>query len=295
MRGDDFVLRGDAGEVDGETGGELVEALVPFGPFVLAVRGEAAGGRAQNFIPDVLCLPEVQLDGQLDEVAGEGERAVEHLKGAGGHLQFDHGALHALVCDVAERGRFERDLVGFGESEEGTHLRDVNGIGLECAAEAGVDGEARGQGERRRLGQAGLREIVKQAGVILVDGGERVLDVPKGGVEDQLDDAALLVAEKRGEGVVDASILAIKQANDLREAGALHMLFRLRGEGLEGRGIGVGVGFYRSGNVLVAEVEHGKGEALLMAGNGAGDVGAAQRKAAAAGGVRCRTRCGGRR
>ncbi len=62
----------------------------------------------------------------------------------------------------------------------------IDGIALERAAQAGVDGEARGQSERGRLGQAGLRKIVQQAGVILVDGGERVLDVPERGVENEL-------------------------------------------------------------------------------------------------------------
>jgi hypothetical protein len=34
-------------------------------------------------------------------------------------VQLDHGALHAQVGDVAERGRVERDLVGLGHGEEG--------------------------------------------------------------------------------------------------------------------------------------------------------------------------------
>ena len=130
------------------------------------------------------------------------------------------------------------------------------------AAQAGVDGKARGQRERGRLGQAGLREIVQQAGVVLVDGGERVLDVPERGVEDELHDAALLVAEERGERVVGVAVEAVEQANHLGEVGALHVLGGLGGEGFEGRGVGFRVGFDRGGDVLVAKVKNGKGEAL---------------------------------
>ena len=94
-----------------------------------------------------------------------------------GHLQLNHGALHALVGDVGERGGVEGHLVGLGQREKRAQLRQIDGIVLEHAPQAGVDGEARGQRERGRLGQARLRKIVEQAGVVLVDGGERVLDV----------------------------------------------------------------------------------------------------------------------
>ena len=140
-------------------------------------------------------------------------------------------------------------------------MRLVDGIDLEHAAQAGVDGEAGGQRERGRLGQTRLREIVQQAGVVLVDGGERVLDVPERGVEDELHDAALLVAEERGERVVGVAVEAVEQANHLRKVGALHLAGGLGGKGFKGGGTGLVVGLDGGGNVLVAEVENGKREA----------------------------------
>ena len=59
--------------------------------------------------------------------------------------------------------------------------------------------------------------------MILVDGGERVLDVPQRGVEDELNDAALLVGEERGERVVDVAVIAIEEADDLGKIGAQHL------------------------------------------------------------------------
>ena len=66
---------------------------------------------------------------------------------------------------------------------------------------------------------------------------------------------------------------------------ALHLVGGLGGEGFKCRCIALGVGFDRGGDVLVAEVQNGEAESLLLAGDGAGDVSAAQRKAAAARGV----------
>ena len=94
-------------------------------------------------------------------------------------MQLDHGALHALVGNVGERCRLQRYLVGLGEREERAQLRLVDGVGLEGAAQTGVDGKTRGEGECRGLGQAGLGEIMEQAGVVLVDGGEGILDIPE--------------------------------------------------------------------------------------------------------------------
>ena len=98
------------------------------------------------------------------------------------------------------------------------------GSDFKRAAQAGIDGETGGQRERGRLGQAGLGKIVQQAGVILVDGGERVLDVPERGVEDELHDAALLVCEERSERVVGLAVVSVEQANDLGKFRALHVV-----------------------------------------------------------------------
>ena len=94
-------------------------------------------------------------------------------------MQLDHGALHALIGDVGEVRRFKRDLIGLGEGEVRAELGLIDGRGLKDAAKAGVDGKAGGESKRGRLGQTRLREVMEQAGVVLVDGGERALDVPK--------------------------------------------------------------------------------------------------------------------
>ena len=117
---------------------------------------------------------------------------------------------------------------------------------------------------------------MEQAGVVLVDGGEGVLDVPEGGVENEVDDTPLLVGEERSERVVNVAVVAIEKADDAWEVSALHLVGGLPGEIFKACGVGIRVGLDGGGDVLVAEVEDGKGEGLIVAGNGAGDVGAAE-------------------
>ena len=62
------------------------------------------------------------------------------------------------------------NLVGLGEGKKIAHLREIDGLGLKRAAQTGVDGEPGSECERGRLRQSRLRKIVKQAGVILVNG-----------------------------------------------------------------------------------------------------------------------------
>ena len=104
-------------------------------------------------------------------------------------------------------------------------------------------------------------------------------------VQDQLHDAPLLVGEERGQRVVHVAVKAVQQADHLGEVGALNALGGLRGKGLEGGRILRLVGFDRGGDVLIAKVQHGKGEALLLAGDGADDLHPAQGEPSATGAV----------
>ena len=72
-------------------------------------------------------------------------------------------------------------------------MRQIDGIVLERAPQPGIDGEACGQRERRRLGQSRLRKVMEKAGVVLIDRGHRILDVPERRVENELHNAPLLV------------------------------------------------------------------------------------------------------
>jgi len=173
-------------------------------------------------------------------------------------LQVHHGALHAQVGDVRERGGLERHQIGLGQREISAQLRHIDRIHFERAPQAGIDGEASSKSERRRLGQACLRQIMQQAGVVLVNSRERVLDVRERGVEDEPHNAPLLVGEERGDRVVGVAVEAVERANHLREVGALHLAGCIGGKGFESRSIGSAVALYRRGDVLVAEVEHRK-------------------------------------
>ena len=48
-----------------------------------------------------------------------------------------------------------------------------------------------------------------------------------------LHNAPLLVGKERGERIVHVAVVAVEQANHLGEVGALHVLRRLLGKGLE--------------------------------------------------------------
>src|SRR6202021_1052913 len=136
---------------------------------------------------------------------------------------------------VGKRSRLEWNLIRRGHREQRPHLRPIDGIAFERATQAGVDRKACGESERRRLGQSRLGKKVAQAGVILVNRGERVLNVPQSRGENKSNDAALLVTEKRSYRVVGVAVEPVDQSNDLGEVGALHMVRGFDGESLKGR------------------------------------------------------------
>ncbi len=76
----------------------------------------------KEVVPDILCLPEVDLEGHVAEGFGEGEGHVEG--GLGGQVvgrgcfEADHGALHALSGGVGELGGVEGHVVTEGSGEE---------------------------------------------------------------------------------------------------------------------------------------------------------------------------------
>ena len=59
-------------------------------------------------------------------------------------------------------------------------LGGVEGLCLDGAAQAGVDGEVGGDSEGRRRGHAGFGEKVEQRGVVLVDLAQRVFHLGQG-------------------------------------------------------------------------------------------------------------------
>jgi hypothetical protein len=95
----------------------------------------------------------------------------------GGGFEANHGAFHTLVGGVAEEVVVEGDVIDFGAVEEASDLGGVEGLGFEGAAEAGVDGEAGGEGEGGRGSDVGVAEEVEQGGVLVVDADERAFDL----------------------------------------------------------------------------------------------------------------------
>ena len=155
-------------------------------------------------------MPEVDFHGEGAEGFGDGEGFVKDgdvLRGLllGGGFEANHGAFHTLVGGVAEEVVVEGDVIDLGAAEETSDLGGVEGIGFEGAAEAGVDGEASGEGEGWGRGDVGIGEEVEQGSVLVVDANERAFNFGEGLVEDALQDAVLLVGEERGEGVEGAS------------------------------------------------------------------------------------------
>ena len=179
---------------------EFFEVVFPLGGPVVVVAA------AEEVVPDVLGLPEVYFEGHGVEGVGDGERGGEGAGGVSGSpaaaaSRRDHGALHALAGGEAEERGVEGDLVGGGAGEEGFDLVGVEGVGLDGAAEAGVDGEAGGEASAGGAAMPDLGEEVQEGGVVLVDLAEGVFHLGEGLVEDGVEDAVLLVGEERGEGV----------------------------------------------------------------------------------------------
>jgi len=114
--------------------------------------------------------------------------------------------------------------------------------------------------------------------VILVNGGERVLDARKSRAENYLHNAPLFVAEQRSERVVHVAVIAVQQANHLREFGALELFRGLSGKRLELGCVFLLAWLHSGGNVLVAEVQNRERKALPLVGNDTGNRCAAQRQ-----------------
>jgi hypothetical protein len=275
---DDEVVNGD---IEGEA--DFAEPVAPL------ARPVGGVGAAEEVVPDVLRLPEVDFHGEGAEGFGDGEGFVEGgevLRGLlfGGGLEADHGALHALVGGVAEEITVEGDVVDLGASEEAGDLGGVEGFGLECAAEAGVDGEAGGQGESWWGSNVGISEEIEQGGVLVVDADERAFDFGEGLVEDVLEDAVLLVGEERGEGVEGGVEEAVDEANELGKVGVADGVTRVGDEGFPRGNILRGVAFDGGGEVLIAEVKDGEADVFALLGDAGAEGGATDGEATAAGG-----------
>ena len=277
LEGGDAFFYYEAVYGDVESFAEVFEAFFPvFGPVVFVAA-------AEEVVPDVLGLPEVDLEGEGAEGVGDGEGAGEGLRGGGfpggGLFEADHGALHALACVEAEDGGIKGDLIAAGAGEEVFDFGGVEGVGLDGVAEAGVDGEVSGERECGRCGHAGFGEEVEQGGVVFVDFAEGVLHLGDGLVEDGSEDAVLLVGEEGGEGVSGGCggfgvgvgggfggewrEEVVDEADDLGEVGAADGFADVGGEGGERGGLFGVVGvetFDGCGEVLVAEVEDGEAD-----------------------------------
>jgi len=151
----------------------------------------------------------------------EGEALLGGMVGGGhGVFKADHGALHALVGGVGEEWDVEGDGVDFGAAEEAGDLGGVVAGGFECAAEAGVDGEAGGESECGWGGDVGLGEEVHEGGVLFVDADEGAFDLGESLIEDAFEDAVLLVGEERGEGVEGVAEVGVDETEEGGEIGA---------------------------------------------------------------------------
>ena len=206
--------------VDGDVHGfaQFFEVLFPLGGPVVGVAA------AEEVVPDVLGLPEVYFEGHLVDGFGDEERGGEGAAAEGSP------AAEASRRTMARFMRWPavkpRSWVSRGIWSASARLRRVSisagskAVGLDGAAEAGVDGEAGGGGEGGRRGHAGLGEEVEEGGVVFVDLAEGVLHLGDGLVEDGVEDAVLLVGEEGGEGVGSFAEEAVDEADDFGEIGA---------------------------------------------------------------------------
>ena len=97
----------DGVDGDGELGAEFVHFFEPLG------RGRLVTVKAVGVVPEVLRLPEVYIEGQFAESAGDQQCVFHAMEALRKLVEGEHGALHSLVYDVAEELLVESDLVGF--------------------------------------------------------------------------------------------------------------------------------------------------------------------------------------
>src|ERR1700743_1254577 len=151
------VLDSERSSVNGKTLPQRVEILFPAGaafPVECRKSGKPADAK---FVPDILRLPKIEIEGQLRERAGKAQSALECLLRWSCH-QINHGAFHALVGGIGDRCSVKRNLVGLGTREKGFQQRLINRVRLDGALESGIHGESGSNGKRGRLRQAALRE-----------------------------------------------------------------------------------------------------------------------------------------
>ena len=184
-------------------------------------------------------------------------------------------------------GGIDGDVVGGGAQEECLDRGGVEVVRLDGAAKAGVDGEVGGDGKGGRRGHARLGEEVEQRGVVFVDLAQRVFHLGQRLVENRAQDAVLLIGEERGERVGDGAEEAVDEADHLGKIGALDGRADVVGEGGKGRAVlraVGGVAAHGGGEVLVAQVQHGEADLLVLLGDAGAQMGAADGDLAAAGG-----------
>src|SRR5579863_908409 len=82
------ILLTDRRGVDREARAQLVEVPFPLRPLCQAQRANGKRAGAQNLIPDVLRLPQVQLKRHLHQRLGHTQRALQNLERSRRHLQL---------------------------------------------------------------------------------------------------------------------------------------------------------------------------------------------------------------
>ncbi len=189
-------------------------------------------------------------------------------------MELHHGPLHVLIGQVAERVGFQHHPVGFRQRNQRTDARQVDGLIFQRSPQSGIERETGSHGERRRFGKSGSIQKVQQRSMLLVDLDQAVFHFAERGIEDDAQNAPLVVLEKRGQGVRAAAKEAIDQANHfgqirLRDRGAAFLLEVVKGGEVLRRGA-----FHRGGHVMIAEMQRRKGNLLRLFREVGGDTAA---------------------
>ena len=154
-----LILFADRLGVDRQTLAQLAEILFPLRPLFVFERRKRVAGAAQNLVPDVLRLPQVQLKGQLGAACapasarGPASRAIPPRAAARPSRASCAGLRYS-----SESPSPAAPGPPWPIAENDRIVRHVDRVRFQGAAQSGIDGKSRGQGQRRRLGQPGLRQ-----------------------------------------------------------------------------------------------------------------------------------------
>jgi hypothetical protein len=118
LEGPDALFDDELVDGDVESYADASEGFAPLSRPVVGI------GAAEEVVPNVLRLPEVDLHRKGAEAFGDfkgllqGSDAGGGQLGLGGAFEADHGALHAPVGGVTEKRNVEGDVVDDGATKE---------------------------------------------------------------------------------------------------------------------------------------------------------------------------------